>query len=106
MAIQINTTITTDEGFEVTNAFGYLNIFILAPQSNWVNLNYYKSEQDWIDGKAPLNVNMLPNQVQTELTSSEFWATNGTSLAMTIHEKCIASIETVTGPDTVTILTA
>ena len=50
MALQINTTITTDEGFEVSNAFGYLNIYILAPQSNWVNLNYYKSEQDWIDG--------------------------------------------------------
>jgi len=101
MAIQINTTITTDEGFEVTNAFGYLNIFNLAPQSNWVNLSYFKSKQDWIDGKAPLNVNTLPNQVQTELTEEEFW---GEYPMMLIHEKCVAKIEEVTGENTVTII--
>jgi hypothetical protein len=101
MALQINTTITTDEGFEVSNAFAYLNIYILAPQSNWVNLNYYKSEQDWIDGKAPLNVNSLPNQVQTELTTEEFW---GANLATLIHEKCKAKVEEVTGENTVSIL--
>lgn len=101
MALQINTTITTDEGFEVSNAFGYLNIFILAPNSNWVNLSYFKSEQDWIDGKAPLNVNSLPNQVQTELTTAEFW---GNNLALLIHEKCKAKIQETTGENTVTIL--
>lgn len=101
MALQINTTITTDEGFEVSNAFGYLNIFILAPNSNWVNLSYFKSEQDWIDGKAPLNVNSLPNQVQTELTTLEFW---GDNLALLIHEKCKAKIEETTGENTVTII--
>ena len=101
MAIQINTTITTDEGFEVSNAFGYLNIFILAPNSNWVNLSYFKSEQDWIDGKAPLNVNTLPNQVQTELTTSEFW---GDNLALLIHEKCKAKIQETTGENSVTII--
>lgn len=103
MALQINTTVTTDEGFEVSNAFGYLNIFILAPQSNWVNLSYFKSEADWIDGKAPLNVSALPNQVQTELTTVEFW---GNNLATTIHEKCVSKIEEQTGPGTVEILTA
>ena len=103
MALSINTTITTDEGFEVSNAFGYLNIFILAPNSNWVNLNYYKSESDWATGKSPLNVSTLPNQVQTELTSNEFWST---TLALTIHEKCQSQIEAVTGAGTVTILTA
>lgn len=101
MALQINTTITTDEGFEVSNAFGYLNIFILAPQSNWVNLNYYKSEQDWQAGKAPLNISMLPNQVQTELTQEEFW---GESLATLIHNKCLSKIEEVLGENTVEIL--
>ena len=101
MALQINTTITTDEGFEVSNAFGYLNIFILAPNSNWVNLSYFKSEQDWIDGKAPLNVNSLPNNVQTELTTSEFW---GDNLALLIHEKCKAKIEETTGENSVTII--
>lgn len=103
MALQINTTITTDEGFEVTDAFGYLNIFILAPNSNWVNLSYFKSEADWIAGKTPLNVSSLPNQVQTELTGSEFWST---TLAVTIHEKCVNAIEEVTGAGTVSILTA
>lgn len=101
MALSINTTITTDEGFEVSNAIGYLNIFILAPGSNWVNLNYYKSEADWQAGKAPLNVSMLPNQVQTELTKEEFW---GQYPMLLIHDKCIARIEEVTGPDTITIL--
>lgn len=101
MALSINTTITTDEGFEVSNAIGYLNIYILAPGSNWVNLNYYKSEADWQAGKAPLNVNTIPNQVQTELTKEEFW---GPSLTTTIHNKCLAKIEEVTGEGTVTIL--
>ena len=103
MALNINTQITTDEGFEVSNAFGYLNIFILAPQSNWVNLSYFKSEEDWVAGKSPLNVSSLPNQVQTELTSEEFW---GASLATTIHEKCKAKIEEVTGEDSVSVLSA
>ena len=101
MALQINTTITTDEGFEVSNAFGYLNIYILAPQSNWVNLSYYKSEADWIDGKSPLNVSTLPNVVQTELTTDEFW---GQYPMMLIHEKCITQIETITGANTVEII--
>lgn len=101
MALQINTTITTDEGFEVSNAFGYLNIFILAPQSNWVNLSYFKSAEDWQSGKAPLNVNILPNQVQTELTTLEFW---GDNLALLIHEKCKSKIEEVTGSNSVTII--
>jgi hypothetical protein len=103
MALSINTPITTDEGFVVDNAFCYLNIYILAPHSNWVNLNYYKSEQDWIDGKTPLTISTLPNQVQTELTSNEFWST---TLALTIHEKCQTAIEAITGAGTVTILTA
>lgn len=103
MALNINTTITTDEGFEVTNAFGYLNIYILAPQSNWVNLSYFKSEQDWIDGKSPLNVSTLPNVVQTELTNEEFW---GQYPMLLIHQKCLTQIELVTGPNTVTIATA
>lgn len=101
MALQINKTITTDEGFEVSNAFGYLNIYILAPQSNWVNLSYFKSQQDWIDGKSPLNVSSLPNVVQTELTTDEFW---GQYPMMLIHEKCVAQIENHTGEGTVTVI--
>lgn len=101
MAIKINTPITTDEGFVVDNAFGYLNIYILAPNSNWVNLNYYKSEEDFIAGKSPLNVSAIPNQVQTELTNAEFW---GTALATVITEKCVLAIEAVTGENTVEII--
>jgi len=100
MALSINTTITTNEGFEVSNAFAYLNIFILSPQSNWVNIMYYKSEQDWMEGKNQLNTN-LPTQIQTELTSEEFW---GDALALLIHNKCKATIEEVTGENTVTII--
>ena len=101
MAIKINTPITTDEGFVVDNAFGYLNIYILAPNSNWVNLNYYKSEEDFIAGKSPLNINTIPSQVQTELTNAEFW---GTDLATVITEKCVLAIEAVTGSGTVEII--
>lgn len=101
MAIKINTPITTDEGFVVDNAFGYLNIYILAPNSNWVNLNYYKSEEDFIAGKSPLNVSSIPSQVQTELTNAEFW---GTALATVITEKCVIAIEAVTGSGTVEII--
>jgi hypothetical protein len=101
MALQINKTITTNEGFEVSNTFAYLNIFILAPQSNWVNINFFKSEQDWIQGKSPLNISTLPNQVQTELTGDEFW---GSELALLIHNKCKSAIEQVTGEETVTII--
>lgn len=102
MALNINTTVTTDEGFEVSNAFAYLNIFIQSPGSNWVNISYFKSEQDWNDGKQPLNISDLPSNVQTELTGAEFWSDK---LATIIHEKCIVKIEEVTGADTVTINT-
>ena len=101
MAIKINTPLTTDEGFEVSNAFGYLNIYILAPNSNWVNLNYYKSEEDFAAGKSPLNVSSIPSQVQTELTNEEFW---GTALATVITQKCVTAIEVVTGENTVEII--
>jgi hypothetical protein len=101
MALSINTAVTTDEGFEVSNAFAYLNIFILDPQSNWVNISYYKSEQDWIGGKNQLNIRNLPTQVQTGLTSQEFW---GNELALLIHNRCKSAIEEVTGAGTVTII--
>jgi len=101
MALNINATITTDEGFEVSNAFGYLNIYILAPDSNWANVSYFKSKADWEAGKQPLNVSSLPNNVQTELTSEEFW---GESLATVVHNKCIAAIEEITGEDSVVVV--
>jgi hypothetical protein len=101
MALQINSTLTTDEGFEVSNFFGYLNIYILQPNTNWVNLSYFKSEADWLSGKQPLNIQALPSVVQTELNSEDFW---GQDLAMTIHNKCVSQIESVTGPNTVDVI--
>jgi hypothetical protein len=101
MALQINSTLTTDEGFEVSNFFGYLNIYILQPNTNWVNLSYFKSEADWLSGKQPLNIQSLPSVVQTELNSEDFW---GQDLAMTIHNKCVSQIESVTGPNTVEVI--
>jgi hypothetical protein len=101
MALQINSTLTTDEGFEVSNFFGYLNIYILQPNTNWVNLSYFKSEADWLSGKQPLNIQALPSVVQTQLNSEEFW---GQDLAMTIHNKCVSQIESVTGPNTVEVI--
>jgi hypothetical protein len=46
MAIQISATITTNEGFVVDSAFAFLNIYLL--NDNWVNISYYKSENDTI----------------------------------------------------------
>ena len=45
MAIQVNATVTTNEGFVVNSAFAFLNIYLV--NSNWVNISYYKSEADW-----------------------------------------------------------
>lgn len=98
MAIQINTTISTDEGFEVTNPWAWVDQFLL--NGNWANIQYYKSKTDFQQGKTPLNISSLPSQVQTDITGAEFW---GTELAETFHNKCISAIEAVTGPDTCTI---
>ena len=101
MALNINATITTDEGFEVTNAFGYLNIYILAPESNWANISYFKSKEDYEANKQPLNVSTLPSNVQTELTAAEFW---GDGLITLIHDKCKSKIEETTGESSVEII--
>jgi len=98
MAIQINTTITTDEGFEVVNPWAWLDQYFVS--INWANLQYYKSKADFKAGKTPLNISSLPTNVQTDITNAEFW---GNSLAETFTQKCIDAIEAVTGPDTCTI---
>jgi len=63
-------------------------------------LRYYKSEADYEAGMAPLNTS-LPSRVSTDLTQEEFW---GTALAMTIHDKCKAAIEEITGAGTVEVV--
>ena len=98
MAIQINTTITTNEGFEVVNPWAWIDQYLIS--INWANIQYYKSKADFQQGKQALNISNLPSQVQTDLTNAEFW---GNSLAETFTQKCIDAIEAVTGPDTCTI---
>ena len=99
MALSINTTLTTSEGFEVTSAFAFLNIYLI--NDNWVNISYVKSQEDWVAGKQSLNLPTLPSRVSTNLTVEEFW---GDGLMTLIHDKCITEIETVTGEGTVTIV--
>lgn len=98
MAIIINATITTDEGFEVTNAWGWIDQYMT--NINWANLRYYKSKADFQSGKQPLSVSTLPNNVPTELTNDDFWSAN---LAEDFHNRCISAIEAVTGANTCTI---
>jgi len=101
MAIQINATIETAEGFSI-QPFCYLLIQIYSPNDSKSLLQYYKSEQDYIDGKSSINLPTLPSLVNLGLTGSEFW---GPDLATLIHNKCIAAIEEVTGADTCDIAT-
>ena len=98
MAIQINKTLLTDEGFEVVNPWCWVNQFLV--QDNWANLSYYKSKADFKAGFQALNIRSLPARVSTDLTNAEFW---GANLAETFTQKCIDEIEAVTGPDTCTI---
>ena len=98
MAIKVNSSITTNEGFVVDGAFAFLNIYLV--NSNWVNISYFKSEEDWTAGAQSLNVN-LPSRVGLDLTNEEFWSTE---LITNIHNKCVAEIEVQTGEGTCTIV--
>ena len=98
MAIQINATITTDEGFEVVNPWAWVDQYLI--NTNWANLQYYKSKSDFQAGYQPLNVQNLPGNVSTELTNAEFW---GNNLAEVFTQKCVNAIEDVLGPGTCTI---
>ncbi len=100
MAIQVNATLTTSDGFTVNGAFCYVNIYLV--NGSWCNLSYFKSEADWAAGKQPINVD-LPSRVSLDLDATQFWAAN---LVTNIHETCIAEIETTTGADSCEILTA
>jgi len=96
--ININANLTTDEGFEVTSAWAFIDIYLLA--DNWANVRYYKSKDAYQAGMNPLNVNSLPSRVSTDLTNESFW---GSTLATDIHNSVIAKIEEVTGEGTCSI---
>lgn len=100
MAIKISKELTTQEGFTVSECFGFLSIFLL--KDGWANINYFKSEADYLAGKQPLSIEELPTRVGLELTPSEFW---GSSLATDIHNAVKTAVEEVTGESTVSIVT-
>jgi hypothetical protein len=100
MAIQIKTNVETADGFEI-QPFCYLFIQIYAPNFSNCVLQYYKSEQDYIDGKSSVNVPSLPTIFNAEITQAEFW---GTELAMTFHNKAIALLEETLGAKTCSVV--
>ena len=100
MAIKISKELTTQEGFTVSECFGFLSIYLL--NDAWTNISYFKSEADYVAGKQALNIEGLPSRVSLEITAEEFW---GTSLAADMHADVKAAVEAVTGEGTVTIVT-
>lgn len=100
MAIQINTDVETADGFTV-QPFAYLYIQIYDPGFSNCVVQYYKSESDYLAGKSSVNIPSLVGLFNAEITGEEFW---GTELATVFHNKAIALIEEVTGPNTCAIV--
>jgi len=98
MAIQVNTTVQTSDGFEV-QPLCFLDIQLYQPFSRAI-LTYYKDQSAFVSGSSSVNVN-LPTLAEVALTSEEFF---GPNLATIIHEKAIEAIETITGPGTCVIV--
>lgn len=99
MAIQINTTVQTADGFSV-QPFAFLDIQLYQPFSRAL-ITYYKDQASYEAGQSPVTVPSLPTLSDSNLTANEFW---GTDLAMTIHEKAILVIEEVTGVGTCNVV--
>ena len=98
MAIQVNTTVQTSDGFEV-QPFCFLDIQLYQPFSRAI-LTYYKDQSAFVSGSSSVNVN-LPTLAEVALTSEEFF---GPNLATIIHEKAVEMIEEITGPGTCVIV--
>jgi hypothetical protein len=98
MAIQVNTTVQTSDGFEV-QPFCFLDIQLYQPFSRAI-LTYYKDQSAFVSGSSSVNIS-LPSLVEVPLTSEEFF---GPNLATLIHEKAIEMIEEQTGPGTCVIV--
>lgn len=100
MAIQINTTQTTPEGFNVT-PFVFLNLMMISTSYQRANLIYYKDQSSFEQGNAPLNFPNLPSSIDIKLTSQEFW---GNNLMELIHQRVITELEPVVGQCTIVTL--
>jgi hypothetical protein len=46
MAVNISKDLTTQEGFVVSECFGFLSIYLL--NDSWTNVSYFKSEADYL----------------------------------------------------------
>lgn len=101
MAIQITGTFTTNEGFEVTNPFCFINQYFVGTE-NWANLQYYKSKEQYQNGSSPLNLDIFPYRVSTSVTNAVFWGDSG-SVMNYIHNEITSSIENVAGIGSCTI---
>ena len=101
MAIQITGTFTTDEGFEVINPFCFINQYFVGT-SNWANLSYYKSKEQFQSGSMQLNINTFPSRVSTSVTNAVFWGNSG-SLMDYVHNEVTSSIENASGVGSCTI---
>jgi hypothetical protein len=100
MAIQINTTVETAEGFQV-KPFCYLLIQCYNPGFSNCILSYYKDQAAFESGAQTLNIPSLPSAFNAEITAAEFW---GPQLALDYHNKAVAAIEAITGPNSCTIV--
>jgi hypothetical protein len=98
MAIQVNITVQTTDGFEV-QPFCFLDIQLYQPFSRAI-LTYYKDQSAFVSGSSSVNTS-LPSLAEVALTSEEFF---GPNLATIIHEKAVEMIEEVTGPGTCVIV--
>lgn len=100
MAIQINADVTTSDGF-VVRPFAFLDIQMYQPFSRSL-VTYYKDQAAFEAKTSSINVPTLPNLVNAEITSQEFW---GNQLATLLTQAVITEIEKVTGAGTCSIVT-
>jgi len=102
MALLINKEIEFTSGLKADKVLVFVDIH-LPKGSQWVNLQYYASKQDFINGRdqvVPLD-DEIPTGISFEIPTNVFW---GPNLAMVIHKAIKDRIEFLTGENTVQII--
>ena len=90
MALTITTTITTAEGFEVTNAYGRVAVVdAFAGDTLEEYANIFVSEAAFLAGAQPLNVGFT-----TKLTSAYDRTMQSTDILDLAHDHLIAAMAT------------
>lgn len=89
MALTITSTITTPEGFEVTNAYGRIAVLDEIDGTRLISaLRIYMNEQAFLDGKAPMgNLSFT-----TDATFAYDRATDGNDILDLAHDGFIATL--------------